>query len=141
MNVDVVKELGAVVGKVEEVESDDNGECIGKYVRARILVDITKPLKKIIFLEQDGENKIPIPVLYERLLDFCFCCDKLGHQFRECVKYKGQLKKDLAFGPWLKAIILPDYFKQNRNKERGNQYRGKKAEESVSQEHHKQLGN
>lgn len=81
MNADAVKEPGAVVGKVEEVESDDNGECIGKYARARILVDIAKPLKKIIFLEQDEENKIPIPVLYERLLDFCYCCGKLGHQF------------------------------------------------------------
>ena len=35
-------------------------------MRARILVNITKPLKKIMFLEPDGENKIPIPVLYER---------------------------------------------------------------------------
>ena len=137
MNADAVKELG----KVEEVESDDNGECIGKYARAIILVDITKPLKKIIFLEQDEENKIPILVLYERLLDFCYCYGKLGHQFRECVKYKGQRKEDLTFGYWLKAIILPDRFRQNMNQERGNQYRGKKAGESMSQEHHEQPSN
>ncbi|KAK9187829.1 hypothetical protein WN944_019228 [Citrus x changshan-huyou] len=34
---DAVKELGAVVGKVEEVELDENGDRIGKCARARIL--------------------------------------------------------------------------------------------------------
>ena len=47
MNVNVVEELGFVIGKVEEVEADENGDCIGKYGRARISVDI----KKVIFLE------------------------------------------------------------------------------------------
>lgn len=57
------------------------------------------------------------------------------------MKYKGQRKEDLAFGSWLKAIILPDRFRQNMNQERGNEYRGKKAGESVSQEHHEQPSN
>lgn len=79
INVDTVEELTVVIGEVEEVEVDENGECIRKYARAGILVDITKPLKKIIFLKQEKETKIPIPMLYERLSNFCFCCDKLVH--------------------------------------------------------------
>ena len=49
MNVNVVEELGSVIGKVKEVEADENGDCIGKYARAIILVDITKPLKMSSF--------------------------------------------------------------------------------------------
>lgn len=79
INADIVEVPRVIIRKVEEAEADENSECIRKYARARILVDITKPLKKIIFLKQEKETKIPIPVLYERLSDFCFCCGKLVH--------------------------------------------------------------
>ncbi|KAH9743696.1 CCHC-type domain-containing protein [Citrus sinensis] len=83
MNTDTISRLGAIIGIVEEVETGENGKCIGEYARVRIKVDISKPLKKIIFLEPEGKEKIPMPIRYERLPDFCFCCGTLGHQFRE----------------------------------------------------------
>lgn len=51
MSKDMAVELGKVIGKVEEVETDTAGECFGQFLRLRISVDITKPLKKIIELE------------------------------------------------------------------------------------------
>lgn len=78
MNVDDVEELEAVIGKVEEMEADDNEECIRKHARAKISVDIMKPLKKIIYLEYQRENKILIPVLYEDYKIFASTVVNLG---------------------------------------------------------------
>lgn len=82
----------------------------------RISVDITKPLKKIIVLEDEKGNKtedIPMLVYYERLHDFCFCCGRIGHQY-----YKSESKDELAYGPWLKATTTTEWLKQNRGKDK-----------------------
>lgn len=44
-------QLREVIGKVEEVETDNLGECFDSFLRLRLSIDITKPLKKIIELE------------------------------------------------------------------------------------------
>ncbi|KAL9422785.1 hypothetical protein AB3S75_034961 [Citrus x aurantiifolia] len=116
----MANELGAEIGKVEEIETDAAGECFGEFFTLRILVDITKPLKKIIELEQEGddEDDIPMRVMYERLPDFCFCCGRIGHQYRECTHYKSQSKDKMAYGPWLKATSIAERLKQNRQRDR-----------------------
>ncbi|KAH9718254.1 CCHC-type domain-containing protein [Citrus sinensis] len=120
MHKEMADELGAVIGKVEEIETDAAGECFGEFLRLRISVDITKPLKKIIELEQEGddEDDIPMRVMYERLSDFCFCCGRIGHQYRECTHYKSQSKDNMAYGPWLKATSIAERLKQNRRRDR-----------------------
>ncbi|KAH9800887.1 CCHC-type domain-containing protein [Citrus sinensis] len=83
------------IGSVEEVNTYEDGNCIGEIVRLRISVDITKPLQKILEVETEDEGSISIPILYERLPNFCFCCGLIGHQYKECIEYKGQPKEDL----------------------------------------------
>ena len=70
MHKEAIQELGEKVGTVEEVDMDEDGECIRAFARARISIDITLPLRKIIFLKLEEEIKIPIVVLYEKLPDF-----------------------------------------------------------------------
>lgn len=50
---------------------DDVGECIGQLTRIKISINITQLLKKIVFVQID-RVKIPLLVLYEKLLDFVF---------------------------------------------------------------------
>ena len=88
MNKEAVTEVGKKIGKVEEIDTDEAGECIGQFARVRISINVTQPLKKVVFVQVDG-TKIPMPVLYEKLPDFCFSCAHIGHQYRECLKYKG----------------------------------------------------
>ncbi|KAH9781767.1 CCHC-type domain-containing protein [Citrus sinensis] len=97
MNKEAIQKLGEKIGTVKEVETDDAGECFGQFARARISIDISQPLKKIVFLQQ-ADGKTPMPILYEKLPDFCFCCAHIGHQYRECLRYKGLQKEDLPYG-------------------------------------------
>lgn len=43
--------------------------------------------KKNLFLKQEGKTDIPMPMVYERLPNFCFCYKIIGHQYKECAKY------------------------------------------------------
>lgn len=53
MSNEMATELGNVIGKVKEVKIDATGECFGQFLRLKISIDVTKPLKKIIELEQE----------------------------------------------------------------------------------------
>lgn len=97
MDQEIIRVLGKVIGIVEEVDTDEKEECIGQYTRVRISIDITQPLKKIIYLELEGADNVPIPVVCERLPKFCFCYGLIGDQYKECEKYKGQPKEKLAY--------------------------------------------
>lgn len=46
----MLQELGGMIGAVEEIETDENGECLGEFARIRVLINITMPLKKLLFL-------------------------------------------------------------------------------------------
>ena len=135
MERDFLQELGGIIRKVEEVETYENGDCFGEFARLRISINITQPLKKILFLKQEGETDIPMPVVYERLPDFCFSCGIIGHQFKECAQYQGQPKEEFSFGMWMKALMIEGRSKKYRSKERW-QNEGERAEKSASSEFH-----
>ncbi|KAH9658540.1 hypothetical protein KPL70_023537 [Citrus sinensis] len=79
MEKEFLHELGGKIGLVEEVETDENGDCIGEFARIGVSINITQPLEKILFLKQERETDIPMPVVYERLPDFCFWYGIIGH--------------------------------------------------------------
>ena len=54
MEKDFLQDFGGKIRIVEEVETDDNGDCIGEFARIRILVNITQPLEKFFFLKHEG---------------------------------------------------------------------------------------
>ena len=112
--------LGETIGKVEEVDADEEGECIGQYARVRISIDITQPLKKIIYIEHARGEEISIPVVYERLPEFYFCCGRIGHPYKECDKYEGQPKDELAYRVWMQVVQFYGKPRVNRSHERGN---------------------
>lgn len=56
MEKEVIQKLGEKIGKLEDIEIDESGECMGQFARVRIFINITQPLKKVVFLQQ-GEPK------------------------------------------------------------------------------------
>lgn len=81
-------------------------------------MDVTKPLTKRQVLKLEEGEQLSMRVAYERLPEFCFCCGKIGHQYKKCLDYKGQPKDELAFGVWMKAQTKAERSRQNREKER-----------------------
>jgi len=46
MNKSWGEELAGKIGKVEKVDADSNGRAWGPYLRAKVRIDITKPLRR-----------------------------------------------------------------------------------------------
>lgn len=67
MDEEICMGVGELVGKVEEVDTDNAKDYMGQIIRLRISVDITQPLKKILFIETEEGKKIPVAVEYEML--------------------------------------------------------------------------
>ena len=63
-----------------------------KYIRARVLIDIRRPLKRGFKLMGEGESFTWIQFKYERLANFCYCCGRLGHErdtYKDLACYEG----------------------------------------------------
>ncbi|KAL8467803.1 hypothetical protein ACS0TY_031152 [Phlomoides rotata] len=71
----------------------------------KVQFDVTKPLLrglKIKFVD----GPVWIPVKYESLPIFCFCCGVMGHQFRTCKEFDRDVGNDIDsmhFGAFLRA--------------------------------------
>ncbi|KAF7151487.1 hypothetical protein RHSIM_Rhsim02G0110700 [Rhododendron simsii] len=75
-----------------------------KFIRVRVWVDITKPLKRGFFLRRPGEEDLWVKFRYERLSDFCYSCGRVGHNFNEC-KNKDESKENPVYDGNLRAEI------------------------------------
>jgi hypothetical protein len=76
-----------------------------KYLRARVHVDVNKPLVRIVPITLK-ERKV-YPVLYEKLPEFCYFCGLIGHSVTECGD--GVHEEDKCqWGEWIKVIFEPN---------------------------------
>ncbi|KAL5575991.1 hypothetical protein UlMin_017690 [Ulmus minor] len=98
--------LGNMVGTVQEVECNQDGLCLGTFIRVRAVIDISKPLKRILKVRMGANNElVTILLRYEHLPELCFHCGILGHPLKECPE-KGVLQGDnlkMKYGAWIKA--------------------------------------
>ncbi|KAL5579971.1 hypothetical protein UlMin_012413 [Ulmus minor] len=76
--------LGNIVGLVQEIECNQDGLCLGTFNRVRALIDIAKPLKRIIKVRLGTDKElITILLRYEHLPELCFHCGVIGHPLKE----------------------------------------------------------
>ncbi|KAK3204417.1 hypothetical protein Dsin_018463 [Dipteronia sinensis] len=61
------------------------GRVWQEFLRVRVVVDVTKPLRRFLQVDIMGDGEEMITVLrYERLPNHCFQCGRLGHLTQEC---------------------------------------------------------
>jgi hypothetical protein len=78
MNMEIGKQIGAAIGEVEMIDTDEEGVGWGEFLRARIKLDITKPLLRGRRMKLGG-NSIWARFQYEQLPYFCFECGVIKH--------------------------------------------------------------
>lgn len=102
--------LGKQIREAEDVEVRSYGDCIGRCLQLRVIIDINNPLRKFVKLESpEEENQVIILLIRcEQLLISVTIVAKLG-MFIECPEDKKiqQLKSPCRFRfkipPWFKA--------------------------------------
>ncbi|XP_021757945.1 uncharacterized protein LOC110722981 [Chenopodium quinoa] len=105
----IMSEIGNMLeGFMELDDTDPLGW--GEFMRIRVMLDVTKPLRWGLLVAVGSATTKWIDVKYERLSDFCFYCGILDHTDRECDKKEmdGEEMNDVVYqyGPWLRASPL-----------------------------------
>ncbi|GMN44333.1 hypothetical protein TIFTF001_013533 [Ficus carica] len=104
---EIGEKIGNGIGKFLDVVTDKNGRFSGMYMRLRVQIDVSKPLRRGATV-QLGSNGVMVwtSFKYERLPDFCFGCGRIGHGRLECVddKVRNANASDcLFYSPELRA--------------------------------------
>ncbi|KAL5748488.1 hypothetical protein ACOSP7_025530 [Xanthoceras sorbifolium] len=85
--------LGGLIGKMIEIDGGSSGSCLGKFIRVRVMLDVSKPLLRGLRVKVGHPEEIYSVVLcYEKLPNFCYFCGKLWHHVQECSELSGDLE-------------------------------------------------
>ncbi|KAL5783297.1 hypothetical protein ACOSP7_008326 [Xanthoceras sorbifolium] len=104
--------LGNKIGQVTDIDVGATGDCLGRFLRVRVVIDVSKPLSRYLRMcLSEGDPDTVLLLRYERLTEYCFQCGVVGHVVREC-----QLAHDSSgsssvpefkFGTWMRAESPP----------------------------------
>lgn len=88
------RKIASKVGKVDEVEDPLVGnKIIRGFLRARVYVNIEKPLITSFRIPRKDFPDTWVWIHYEKLQDYCYSCGMLGHNKKDC-------RKKMAMAPW-----------------------------------------
>jgi hypothetical protein len=74
-----------LIGVVVRMDVDGDGEASGPYLRARVSVEVDKPLRRGVMLKLDKTSKPEwFEIQFEKLPFYCFSCGIMGHTEIEC---------------------------------------------------------
>lgn len=60
----VAKKIGSVIGQVLTVDHSEGNECIGRFVRVHIRVDVRQPFMRGTFVEFTNDGAMWVDFLY-----------------------------------------------------------------------------
>ncbi|KAL5792899.1 hypothetical protein ACOSP7_001493 [Xanthoceras sorbifolium] len=104
--------LGSKIGRVMDIDVGATGDCLGRFLRVRVVIDITKPLNRYLRVGlSEGDPDTVLLLRYERLTEYCFQCGVVGHVVREFQIANdiggSSLAPDYKFGVWMRAESPP----------------------------------
>ncbi|CAD6213027.1 unnamed protein product [Miscanthus lutarioriparius] len=74
------------IGPVEKLEVDDQDRAWGAYLRAKVQINITKPLMRgVSIFSTKRQAKEWYEVRYEKLPNYCYSCGIIGYSSVECL--------------------------------------------------------
>lgn len=112
MNKEIALFLGKQVGEAKEIDIDDSGHYVGKYIRVWIRVDVSKSLKRAVKLTSDlAQKSIPIFLRYEKLSEFCHVCGLVEHSYCDCLSASPKEKLAANLEPKFKLLWTSSPFR------------------------------
>ncbi|XP_050212901.1 uncharacterized protein LOC126664516 [Mercurialis annua] len=108
-----VTKLGTKLGRVLEV--DGGSGDYNRYGRARVLLDVSKPIIRGTKVINPLGEQCWIPFKYERLQNFCYWCGMLDHLVADCEEKPEETEvSDWPYGPGLRATPRKKILMGNR---------------------------
>ncbi|KAK8590495.1 hypothetical protein V6N13_057388 [Hibiscus sabdariffa] len=107
MNGTMGLQLGGCIGRAIGVDHRVEGGNLGEFLRIRVSIDITKPLRRCVLLGNgQGRKPTPCPLKYERLPRFCYFCGLIGHDLVVCQAKPTDLDhRKLQYGSWFRVSV------------------------------------
>lgn len=79
MTQSVGQAISNQLGNLVSIDSDEEGQRWGRFMRIRVKIDIRKPLWRGMKIMLDDVESFWVDFHYEKLTEFCFKCGFLGH--------------------------------------------------------------
>ncbi|KAL4367690.1 hypothetical protein GQ457_05G022820 [Hibiscus cannabinus] len=99
------RSLGARIGMVVGTDTRVIDGNMGEFLRVRISLDVTKPLRRCVALGRCGTKPKLCPLEYEKLPKFCHGCGIVGHLVVDCPTHDYSPTAKYQYGDWLRANI------------------------------------
>lgn len=105
MSERIIKEVGNFVGTFVESCSKNFDRDWKEYMRVRVSIDLSKPLKRRMKIRKSGDEWQWIVFKYENVPSFCFICGLLGHSEKFCGRLFDTPENEIVrpYGAWMRA--------------------------------------
>lgn len=107
MSARILKEMGNYVGEYIEPCSRNFTGVWREYMRVRVVIDLSKPLKRRMKVRKTGGEWIWINFKYENVPTFCFICGLIGHSEKFCNSLFDKPEDEIVkpYGSWMRAPL------------------------------------
>ncbi|KAL0011160.1 hypothetical protein SO802_006268 [Lithocarpus litseifolius] len=97
------RDIGNTMGKFVEMDKRSWQMEQAKFMRLRVELPIDRPLRRGGYLRNMEGEKTWVTFKYERLLNICFACGRIGHDVRHCEVAIESQPKEHQYGGWIRA--------------------------------------
>ncbi|KAM6586913.1 hypothetical protein CsatA_009518 [Cannabis sativa] len=107
MTSTILQAVGNYIGTFVETCPNNFMGIWRDYMRIRVTIDLSKPLKRRMRLRKLDEEWFWITFKYENVPTFCFICGMLGHSERYCAKLFDTPAHEITkpYGEWMRAPL------------------------------------
>ncbi|KAJ1402032.1 Zinc finger, CCHC-type [Sesbania bispinosa] len=105
----VAQILGDYMGKYEDWNSSSEARW-GQFLRILVSLDLRKPLRRGMLVQLKENKNSKVFFKFEKLLNFCYICGRLGHVMKTCPDIEGDIDEgeveSLPYGEWMRASSI-----------------------------------